>query len=179
MTGPRDYVGEMRNLIDKETAKGPYIPPVLATEIVTNLRATDPALLAGWLSDQAIQAVRQMINDIDRSKRSHARYADPRSAFAASAQEYADAKERGEPEPQEKLRDFLGLRFTVGDGSRRELGTFTAADLGFVADDYESRERKNAMMKAVMRALAKKVGATTVADHYTNEQLAEMFDSLR
>lgn len=166
----RDYAHDMREVIDAACSGGGYKPPQLATEIVAKLRANDVELLDGWLQAQAEHFIWQMINDIDRSRRTHARYAGPRGAFADAAQQYSNGQAGA-------LRDFLTLRFTVADGSRPELAALTAADLTYVADDYERREQKNALMKAVMRALAKKVGTGTVGDHFTNEQLAAMFDS--
>jgi hypothetical protein len=71
----RQYVAEMRALIDAETASGDYSSPLVAEHIVNKLRVTDPALLQGWLDAQAVQFVRHMINLRDCSARTHARTA--------------------------------------------------------------------------------------------------------
>ena len=170
MSTDRDFAAEMRHVVDEATAQGPYVPRQLATEIAEKLRANDPGLLDGWLDAQAEHFVWQMINDRDRSARAHVRATSKRGAFADAAKDHATGNPRA-------FYDFLSMRFTVENGTRRSLATLTAGDLKFVADDYQSREQKNAFMKTVMLRLAKKVGADTVADHFTNEQLAAMFDS--
>lgn len=166
----RDFAAEMRRTIDESAGQGDYLPRQLATEIVEKLRANDPELLAGWLDAQAEHFVWQMINDRDRSTRAHARSTSRANAFGDAAK----AHKSGNGAP---LRDFLALRFTVADGHRRALASLTAADLMFVGDSYERRERDNSLMKTLMRALAKKVGKRTVGDCYSNEQLCAMFDS--
>lgn len=171
MTAPnRDYCGEMRKVIDEASSHGPYVPRQLATEIVEKLMVNDRELLMGWLRAQAEHFVWQAINDRDRSARSHARTAMPRRRFHEAAA--GPAAERSV-----KIRDFLGMRFSVADGTRRELRDLKAEDLTFVGDDYERRENENAFWKVFMRALAKSVGEGSVGDHYSNEQLNKMFGS--
>lgn len=167
----RDYAKEMRGVIDEATSHGPYVPRQLSTEIVEKLRVNDLELLTGWLDEQAEHFVWQAINDRDRSVRSHVRQTSRRSAFADAAKAHAEGAKAA-------FRDFLSMPFTVENGSRCSLASLHADDLLFVASDYEQRERDNGLMKAFVRALAKKVGKGTVADHFTNEQLTAMFDSL-
>ena len=162
----RDYVGEMRALVDKETARGPYGPGI-AKEIADTLTANDLDLLSGYLLAQAPQIIWQMIIDRDRSKRAHARTADPRSAFAAAAAEH----ERGNPAP---LREWLDCAYAVEDGSRRTLATLTKDDLCFVATGYEDRSKANAFEAVFFRAIAKRCPTGTVADHFSEEQIAEL-----
>lgn len=184
MTSDRDYAKDMRGVIDEAASHGPYIPKQLATEIVEKLRVNDLELLQGWLDAQAEHFVWQAINDRDRSARSHAAATRDRGAFADAAEAFESdqmaehsggtASGRG----KKGLRDFLSMRFTVADGSRRKLGTLTATDLTYVGDRYEKRENENAFWKVFVRALAKKVGKGTVGDHFDNAQLTQMFSSL-
>lgn len=174
----RNYAKDMRTVIDEAISHGGYIRRQVSSEIVEKLRANDEDLLSGWLDEQAEDFVYLAIGGISRSKRSYVSKTRGRTAFAEAAEAF-EAEQRGEtPEGEKRLRDFLGLPYIVGDGTERALGTLTADDLTFVADGYEKRERDNAFWKTFMRTLAKKVGADTVADHYTNDQLAAMFDSL-
>jgi len=53
MTEERDYAAEMRAVIDSETSHGPYVSRQAAADIVEKLRANDPHLLDGWLSQPA------------------------------------------------------------------------------------------------------------------------------
>jgi hypothetical protein len=48
-----------------------------------------------------------------------------------------------------------------------------------VAGEYDDRARENTLWSTFMKALAKKIGDGTVADHFTNEQLSEMFRSVQ
>lgn len=166
----RDYAAEMRAVIDGQ-ATGTYVPGVVAVEIVEKLRANDPDLLAGWLDAQAPQILRHAINLRDASQRTAARHARPRSVFA----EDAAAAEAGEPE---RLAGWLGTRFTVEDGSRKPLAEMAKDDLLFVADAYEARARENKLTAAFAKAIARRVGTGVVGDHFTDEQLSTMWDSL-
>ncbi len=170
MTADRDFVGEMRAVIDAE-ATGTYVPGVVATAIVEKLRATDPELLHGWLDAQAPQIIRHAINLRDSSQRTAARHSRPRSVFAADA----EAAEAGEPE---RLAGWLGTRFTVEDGSRKPLAEMAKDELLFAGDTYEARARENKLTAAFLRAVARKVKSGVVADHFSDEQLTTMWNSL-
>lgn len=166
----RDYAAEMRAVIDAE-ATGSYVPAVVAKAIVEKLRETDADLLSGWLNAQAETFVRQAINNRDNSQRTAARHSGPRSVFA----EDAEAAEAGEPE---RLAGWLDTRFTISDGSRTPLRAMNHDDLLFVGDAYEARARDNKLTAAFVKAVARKVKAGVVGDHFTDEQLSTMWDSL-
>jgi hypothetical protein len=166
----RDYAGEMRAVIDAE-ATGTYVPASVAADIATKLRATDPDLLSGWLDAQAETFIRQAINNRDNSQRTAARHSRPRSVFAADAA----AAEAGEPE---RLTGWLGTRFTVEDGSRKPLAELAHDELLFVADAYEARATENKLTAAFAKAIARKVRTGVVGDHFDDQQLSAMWDSL-
>lgn len=170
-TPGRDFIAEMRAIIDAETASGPYVSPLVAEHIVEKLRANDPDLLDGWLHVQAVSFVRHAINLRDCSKRTHARTATRRGVFAKAVEEH----EAGNSEP---LVVWLNVPFPMEDGSRKPLADLTSADLKFVAAAYEHRANENAMTAAFMRKLAAKVGKGTVGEKFTDEQLAAMWNSL-
>lgn len=170
-TTERDFAAEMRQVIDQHTADGPYLPPIAASEVVEKLRANDPDLLDGWLHAQADRFVWQAINDRDRSRRSHVAQTAQRSAFGKAASEHADGNRTA-------LRAFLDSPYTVQDGSRRRLADLRHEDLVYVAERYDARARENAMRAAFMTALSKKVKRGVVADHFTEEKLTAMWQSL-
>lgn len=167
----RDYVAEMRAVIDAETAGGNYASPVVAEHIVRKLSATDPDLLDGWLHAQAVQFVRHAINLRDCSTRSHVRTASRRSAFG----EAAKLHEAGE---QDAMTDWLNVPQVLEDGTRKPLAELTAAELAFVADDYQRRADENGMHAAFLRALAKKVGKRTVGAVFTEQKLTALWQSI-
>lgn len=168
----RDYAAEMRQVIDEQTAASePYVSRTVAREIVEKLTVNDPDLLHGWLEAQAEQLIWAAINQRDRSHRAYARVANSRSVFASAA---ADA-EGGDTTA---LGHWLSCRYVIADGSRSALADLTKADLLFVADSYDARARHNAFEAVFMRALAKKVRNGCVADHFTDEQIAKLRESL-
>jgi hypothetical protein len=174
MTPPpprRDVAAEMRATIDAETAGAPYISRVVAEHIVSKLRATDPDLLYGWLDEQAEHIVWQAINDRDRSTRAQAKERARRVLFAGAADDHAAGDSQA-------LTMFLAMPFPVADGRRKLLADLTADDLKFVAAEYERRAHENAMTAAFLRAIAKRVGRSTVGKKFTEPQLAQLWTSL-
>jgi hypothetical protein len=167
----RNYAAELRAVIDAETAGGPYVSRAVAEHVVEKLRATDRELLSGWLDAQAEHFVWQLINDRDRSTRSHARASSKPNAFNK------DAKATGGGD-RASLARWLTVPFVVEDGSRKRLADMSKDDLLFVGDAYDAQARENKMTAAFMRAIARKVGTKTVKDHYTDEQLSVMWQSL-
>lgn len=167
----RDAAAEMRAVIDAHTADGPYVPRVAATEIVGKLRANDPDLLAVWLDGQAEHFVWQAINDRDRSRRG-------RGAFVSRSTTFREVAGQHAAGDSSALRSFLAAPYTVADGTRRPLADLRRDDLLFVAEHYEGRARENGFKAAFMRALSKKVKTDTVGQHFTDEQLARIWDSL-
>lgn len=166
----RDYCADMRAVIDTATDGEPYIPGIVATEIVDKLRANDPDLLDGWLHAQAEQFVREAIGQRDRSARARVRHQKPGRTFA----EAVDKHDAGD---STELRKYLDMPFTVADGTHRPLATLNRDDLLFVQSTYQSRADENLFYVAFTGALAKKVKSGTVGDHYSEAQMARMFDS--
>lgn len=167
----RDYATEMRQELDRATAEGPYVPRVVAGEVVDKLRATDPDLLDGWLQAQAEHFIWQAINDRDRSVRAATRHRAPRQEFSSAV----TAHDQGDVTP---LRKYLDMPYSVEDGSRKRLASLTRDDLQFVGATYRRRAAENALMEAFFAALAKKVKSGVVADHYSEDQVAAMFASI-
>lgn len=167
-----DYAAHMREIIDQHTGLGPYSAPVAATEIAAKLRQTDPELLRGWLDAQAERFIWQAINDRDRSRRSHAVHSAKSSVFRSALSEHL---QQGTTAP---IRAFLDAPYTVADGTRRRLGALGQDDLNYVADRYDDRARQNGLYAAFLRAIARKVKTGTVDDHFTEEQIAAMWESL-
>lgn len=168
----RDYVTEMRAVIDAATQDAQYRAGDVARDIVEKLQVNDPDLLHGWLTAQAPSLIRDAIVQRDASHRSYVRHHGSRSVFAAAAAAHA----AGDPDA---LVGWLGVRHVVSpDGTRKRLADMTADDLRFSADTYRQRVRENALAEAFLRHLAQRVGSGTVADRYTDEQLDQIWTSL-
>lgn len=166
-----EIASAMRAVIDEHTAGGPYVPRQAAEEIVEKLRANNPGLLAAWLDSQAAHFVWQMINDRDRSLRGRAAHVAKSSVFRAAATNHATGDSTALP-------SFLAAPYTVGDGSRRALADLRREDLIYVADRYDDRARENGLKAAFLRALAKKIETGTVAEHFDEARLAQIWESL-
>lgn len=166
-----NYAAAMRQVIDQHTSDGTYVSRRAAEEVVAKLRATNPELLTGWLDEQAEHFVWQAINDRDRSTRATV-------IRGAGRRRFSDAVGSATEGDSGPLRGFLTLPYVVADGSKRPLAQLNRDDLTFVADDYAARAAKNAFHAAFIRAVAKKVKSGTVADHFTEEQIASMWAGL-
>lgn len=167
----RNYAADMRQVIDSETSHGPYTSAVVAAHIVEKLRATDVDLLNGWLQEQAVQFVRVAINERDHSRRAHARGTAGRSVF----REMADAAEAGDPTA---LGSWLATVFVIEDGSRVRLGEMREPELVWAAGEYDRRARDNQLQAAFLSALARKVGDDRVSDHFDDDQLSRLWNSI-
>lgn len=168
---PELAAAKVREAIDQHTDGGPYTPRLAAAEIVEKLRATEPDVLQVWLDSQAEHFVWQLINDRDRSRRGHA----VRGRGAAAFKSADEAHRSGDTTA---LLPFLDAPYTVEDGSRRRLAELKHDDLVFVAETYDQRARDNALRAAFMSALAKKVKRGQVQDHFTEDKLHAMWNSL-
>lgn len=171
----RDFATEMRQTIDDATesavnSDGGYTPRKLASDIVNNLRLHDPELLSGWLDYQAEHIVWKMVNDIDRSSRGHARATATRRAFSEAIGEHNEGDSTA-------LKEYLQLRFTVEDGTRRPLRSLKRADLLFVSNSYTAQAKRSTFMATVMAKLAEKVGDGKVEDVYDDAKLEKIFGS--
>lgn len=166
----RDFVGEMRAVIEAATSNAPYVSRVVAAEIVGKLRADDPDLLTGWLDLQAEQMVHAAINERDRSARASARANVGRTRF----RDAADQADLGDLGP---LRRLLDMPFVVQSGQRLPLGRMTGYDCGYVAESYESTARRARMHAALLRALEDRIGGERVEEHFSEEQLRDLWTS--
>lgn len=167
----RDFAAEMRAVVDAETSHGAYVARAAARDVVEKLTINDPELLNGWLHEQAEKLIWQLINDRDRSRRGAAR-TQGRSVFAELIEASKDGDTSG-------LGRYLQAPYVIEDGSRKPLAELMKDDLIYVADQYEHRAKSNAFEAAFIRAIARKVGKGTVADHFTESKLMELRESLK
>lgn len=172
--GDRDYVAEMRSLIDSRTTDPDgYVAIEVAKGIVEELRDTDPDLLSGWLDMQAEQFIRAAIAKRDHSLRSHRAATRHASVFGEAMDE---AVKTGNTTV---LHGYLTMPFTLSEDVRKPLGALTHDDLVFVRDDYTKRANENKMWASIMDKLAEKVTVGVVADHFTEAQLENVFSLFR
>jgi hypothetical protein len=163
---------EINQLIDKGRKAGPYSSRELAHAIVAQLRKADPGLLSSWLDGQAENLLWMEINRQDRSDRAGNRTSATRSVFAA-AEMAQDGAER-----RQVLTSWLTTRYVNSEGLRMEFGTMRKADVTYVASRHRFREQSSALQAAFMEAVARKLGRGTVADHFDEEKLSHLWQSI-
>lgn len=168
----RDYLTDMNEAIEDAIPDGDYTAPLVAADLVEQLRAEDPDLLAGWLDLRAAVFLADVIARRSNSKRQAARAGAPRKAFAAAARSFADTGDA------ETLRPFAAEYVVDEDNTRRTVARMTSADCLFVAGRYDETARQAKLEASFHRAVAKKVGGSTVGDVFTEEQYLTMYRSL-
>lgn len=182
MADERNYVVEMRNLINKCISTDRQSAPDLARELVDRLRDSDPDLLYGYFRQHAVVLIATLIRDQDRQARERAReQSGPRAIFAQAAQKH----DAGDSAPIKSLLTkelnnsrLLDARYPVEDGSRLPLGDLYAPQCYFVAQGFRDRSRANAFEHAFFKALAVKVGDGTVRERFTEAELVRLRDSI-
>lgn len=168
----RDCDQEIDQLIDQLTQEAPYSAPTVAQQIVEKLQTHDPELLQQWLHRRATDTVRQHINRRDASTRARARLFSGRDAFAAAVA----AHNRGEVDA---LPGWLDSVWVANNRHvRKHLRDMTGKEVQFAADRYTATAAQLAMTSAFLRAIAARVGDQTVSEVYSDEQLAQMWQSL-
>jgi hypothetical protein len=168
----RDYLAEMGTAIDEAVPDGDYTAPLVAADLVDRLRADDPELLVGWLNLRAAVVLADVIARRSNSKRQAARVFAPRRAFAEAARGFEASGEAV------VLRPFAFEYVVDAANTRRAVAQMTARDCQFVADRHEETARSARLEASFHRAVAKKLGARTVGDVFTEEEYLAMYQSL-
>lgn len=159
----RDYRADFQAFVDQRMPSGDFVLPVLAADLVTEMRKTDPALLRGWLDANATQFVTQVLGDRARSERGRRAVDAPRSAFAEAADRFSDGD-------SDALKPF-DLHFVIGDDmTRRRLGDMTRADHLFVANEHTKRSNAALFEAAFHKAVAKRIPAGKTTQDVMDEQ---------
>lgn len=138
---------------------------VTAAEIVSNLRAQDPALLTDWLDGRAAAIVTDYLNSLDRADRARAR-------SGADARRFADMATRfsaGE--------DTAGFEahYSLTNGVRKRLGDMTGRDHLFVSNRYERSSARDKFLAQVHLAISDRVGERRTEEVFTETEYAAMF----
>ena len=175
ITIARDPVREIRKYVDAEleNAGDTYIIGILAAKIVERLRDDDPQLLAQFLDAHATNIVSKMVGDVARSQRAHIRARAGRRIVAEAIDRY----EEGDTYALSSWQDMMYVVNT--DATRKRLGDMVKEDLVWAAEDYAGRAQSNMLQSAFLKALANRVGARTVGEVYTDEQIARMWQGLQ
>lgn len=169
----RDYIADMNAAIEDAIPEGvDYTAPLVAADLVEKLRATDPDLLIGWLELKAAVFLADAVARRSNSRRSAARSAAPRKAFAEAARSFADSGDVA------VLSPFAAEYVVDEENTRRTVARMTAEDCRFVAGRYDETARQAKLEASFHRAVAKKLGLRVVGDVFTEEQYLTMYRSV-
>lgn len=171
----RDLAREVRAVVDDELdqAGDTYVAGLIAQKVIARLRREDPELLTKFLDQHAVSIVTRMVGDISRSQKTHARANSGREQFRRAI----ERQEAGEPRA---LAAWLDTMYVVTtDEQRKRLRDMDKQDLEYAISDYTNRARVNSMQAAFLRALAKRVGARTVGEMYSDRELSTMWNSVQ
>lgn len=170
-----DLAKQVRALVDEELARAgdTFVSGLIAQKVVTRLREEDPELLTKFLDQQAVSIITKMISDISRATKAHARQNSGRELFSRAV----DRQEAGEPRA---LAAWLDTTYVVTtDEQRKRLRDMDRQDLEYAIKDYTQRARANALQATFLKALAKKIGARTVGEVFTDQELMTMWNSIQ
>ncbi|HEY6074357.1 MAG TPA: hypothetical protein VIV15_13450 [Anaerolineales bacterium] len=165
---------DVRDIVDQELERAGDVFTVggVAARVVARLRDEAPELLAKFLDEHAEPIVSRMIGDITRAQRAQVKVKSGRSVFSQALERY----EQGEPSA---LAAWLDTAYVVTTkDERKRLRDMDKDDLVFAAHEYTDRARTNALQAAFLRSLADRVGARTVGEVFTDDELARMWNSL-
>jgi hypothetical protein len=172
-----DIAHDIRRIIDEEIDNsGPtWTAASVALRVVERLRQEDPELLTKWLDALAVHVIRGEINSIAKQLRSEAK----RITENKGASVFSQAVEDHEAGKKNALGAWLETVYIVNsDNQRRRLRDMDQDDLLFAAEDYTNRSRVNALQAAFLRAIGERVGARTVGEVFSDEDLARLWRSL-
>jgi len=165
----RDYLTEMRAIIDAEMQPGDAAP-IVAARIVEKLRVNDPDLLQGILDLNAANTIRNIIHTVIGSARGHAR------AMSRSDEFYQRVVEGGD------VAGWLSDAVTYpvdASGAQLPLRLMSAVQVRFAADSRDSAAVALKMESAFLRAVAKKVPAgKTVGDVFDESRIIQLRRSI-
>lgn len=181
MNEDRDFIAEMRVLIETELEAPSAEVPLLANDIVEKLEANDIDLLNGWLRTKARPLLGEYIRHMLSQKRALVRAHEPREMFGAHLAEFvatSNRKDKSGSPPATALVSWLTTKYHVG---RRNLnlGDFTKIELQKASAEYSARASRNAFEASFLTALAKKLtGEKKVSDVFSNDQIDRIYKSL-
>lgn len=183
MSEDRDYAAEMNDRITEAVGNWGTSAGVVAAKLHAQLLENDPEFLDGWLHAMAVPLLRRVIGLRSSHLRTVGRRRAGASAFAAAADDFAEALERGSDEVAEIGVRFAGMfacdHEVDGEHNRKLVPDMTGSDHLFVAEhEYERNAKHQKMLAAFHRAVAKKVGKHRTSEVLTEEQYEAMYRSI-
>lgn len=144
---------------------------VLAEKLVARIEEQDPASLDEWLHARAAAITTMEISARLRSIRA-------RHVHRASARSFAEAVEAAEDGDTEPLTHFAVVYQVSDDHVRRPVGQMNGPDHLYVAGAYQASGKRDLMLAAFHRAVAKKVGKRTTAEVFSEAQYHDLLHSI-
>lgn len=153
------------------SAEPDFQPAVIAAKLVAAVEEHDPDSLDEWLHAHAVAITTLEIGTRLRSIRA-------RHVRRAAARSFAEAVEAAEDGDAEPLTHFTVVYEVSDDHVRRPVAHMTGADHLYVAGAYRASGRRDLMLAAFHRAVAKKVGKHTTAEVFSEAEYHDLLHSI-
>ena len=173
MMAERNVIETMNELIDQATEGQELVARLIADDIITRLRQTDPGLLTEWLDARAGETLGAFIAARLNSRRSYARSMHSRSVFAQAAEEFEETGDK------EAFAIFETWVVISPDNRRRRFGDLRKEDCEFVSAQYGLSRKEAELYERFYTKLAEKIGDRTIREVYTEAQVRAMLSSFR
>lgn len=145
--------------------EGDFVVGVIADKITAHLREHEPRAFREWLDEHAAIFVHERIRARLRSQRGTALHRGPGRRFAESV----EAGEVG----------HFAVTYVVDlEATRRRVRDMTGPDHLFVAQQYDGSARRELMLAAFHRVVAKRVGRRRTGDVLSEEQYDALLASV-
>jgi hypothetical protein len=167
-------------LIDEilDSTDGEFVTMTLAEELVKRLNRKQPELLRAWLLERAAKIMKVAIDDRIRSQRTKSRRQMKAGAFADAAERYAN----GDEEAFDQIVSPFTTLYVVGvdetgKGIRRSVAEMTGPDHQHVSDTYQSSGKRDLMLAAFHRTVARQLGKKRTADVMDEQKYQHLYES--
>ena len=167
-------------LIDEilDSTEGEFVTMTLAEELVKRLNKKQPDVLHAWLLERAAKIVKVAIDTRIRSQRAKSRRQMNAGAFADAAERYANGDEQAF---DQIVSPFTAL-YVVGQdedgkGIRKAVADMTGADHTYVSEAYQSAGKRDLMLAAFHRTVARQVGRKRTADVIDEQKYQHLYES--
>ncbi len=173
----RNFSSEMTAVIEKYTPVGDYIAAEVATKIIDDLSAEDPALLDGWLRDSATAL---LTHHIGQRRRAHLRAATVRRTvglvFGEAAEQYSASVAAGAPDAS-VFSVFEERLIVNGNYTARKIGQMRREDHLFVARQFGRRAERSMKLRLFHEMVAAKMPDDTVTtgEAFTEEEYLTIY----
>lgn len=169
MINVEEYLAEQ---FEKAAQSGPFAIPVLAAKCVETLRSQDPKALQQWADERIAAIVAQHLQRVETSKRMRMREVGRVNEGTERMRSFADGD-------LDAFGRCFDLTYVIDDENNRvRLGDMSADDHLFVASKYNRSGKRDLLMAAFHKVVAKKVGTKRTEEVFNESEYLQTQDSI-